>query len=354
MKAVFLALFTLLMAPLAYAQDEDQAAIEFNSDTKPADFCKAVDHALLDGYFDELDATAKIALTLNHRLPGGEPELQVFYRGLAQADCVWDSICATDPDFDHRQQRLQEWRDHEPGVTTPVVALIRFWQVAAWTARGCGYANEVTPAKWAAFGQRLTVAAGYARQIKPEDDPEATRLLLELARDFNLPRQQLDAIFAAGRKNFPTYFGIYREYANLVQEKWSGRRDLNAPFMRSLLTDPGGDAGEVAYAFAATEMFYAVDGDDIYNTATGLDWPTLKRAYATRARLYGLGSEAWTTLCYFASVAGDRDAARDAFRHAAGQLSYFPKQGSHDFYLNVLPWIMARDDGPTDGPSHGR
>jgi hypothetical protein len=354
MRALVFALLWLLMIPAAHAQNEDQAAIDFTTDTKPADFCKAVDHALLNGYFDELDATAKIALTLKNRLRGGETELAIFYRGLTEIDCVWDNVCAADPDVDRRLQRLQEWRDEEPGMATPKVALMRFWHVAAWAARGCGYANTVTPEQWDQFGQRLHTEMGYARQIKPEDDPEATRMLLELAQDVNVPRAQLDAIFAAGRKHFPTYFGIYSEYANLIQQKWSGRTDLAAPYLRSLLNDPDTDTGEVAYSFAAGTLLYATEGDNIYNNVTGLDWPTVRRAYATRERLYGLGPTEWALLCYFATVAGDREAARDAFHQVVGQLNYWPKVGAHDFYLYVLPWIMARNDGPTDGPSHGR
>jgi hypothetical protein len=352
--AALLMLLMLLAASLAYAQDEDPAAIPFSIDTKPADFCKSVDHALLDGYYDELDATAKISRTLTHRLRGGTPELELFYRGLAQIECVGNNVCAEDPDFDRRQERLKEWHDAEPASLFPVVALMRFWQVAAWNARGCGFAKDVTPTKWKAFGERLTIAMGYARQIKAEDDPEAMRLMIELARDFNVPRTQVDQIFDAARKRYPSYFAIYTEYGNLVQQKWSGRTDLALPYLRSLMRDPGGDTGEVAYSFAATLLMYATEGDAVYNDTTGLDWPTVRRAFATRERLYGLGPWEWTNLCYLAWAAGDRDAARDAFQHVIGQMTYWPKGGLGAFYLKVLPWIMAMDAGPTDGPSHLR
>lgn len=352
MRATILILFLLMLGTLAHAQGEDQAAIDFDTDTKPAEFCKAVDHALLNGYLDELNATAKIALTLKHRLRGGESELEIFYRGLAQADCLYDNLCAVDENFDLRLRRLQEWQEHEPGSIAPLVALMRFWHVAAWAARGCGFIKDVTPAQLQEFGERLGTEMGYARQIKPEDDPEATRLLLELGRDVNLPRPQVDAIFAAGRKHFPTYFPIYTTYANMVQEKWSGRRDLAVPYLRSLLSDPDRDTGEVAYSFSSVILLYATEDDDVYNAVTGLDWPTVRHAFATRERVYGLAPRDWIAVCYFAAVAGDRAAARDAFAHFAGQMTYWPKRGSHDFYLYVLPWIMARNNGPTDGPSH--
>ena len=207
---------------------------------------------------------------------------------------------------------------------------------------------------WQLFGERSKIAAHYARGLKPEDDPEATRLLLELARDFGAPPQQIDAIFAVGRDRFPTYFALYGTYANMIEAKWSGRSDLAAPYLRSLLTNPGGETGDVAYSFAAATLLYASEGDDVYNATTGLDWPTVQRAFATRARLYGLHPWSWITLCYLATVADDRDAARDAFRKLGGPVTFWPKHGTGEFYLRVLPWLMVRDDGPTEGPAQRR
>jgi hypothetical protein len=69
--------------------------------------------------------------------------------------------------------------------------------------------------------------------------------------------------------------------------------------------------------------------------------------------LYGLSPEGWDVLCYLAVVAADRVSAREAFRHAALNLSGWPGwPGGHlnQFYLQVLPWIMAPADDSSESP----
>lgn len=334
----------------AAAAQADTAPIAFGADVGLAKFCKAVERTLLDGDFDRLDATGRTAHDLTHRLPGGTTELELFYRGLAQSDCFDYDHCQKDDVFDRRRQQLEAWRDRAPADETPRVALLRFWHIAAWAARGCGFANTVTPAGWRLFGERLKIDAGYARDLRPEDDPEATRILLELARDFGAPGAQIEGIYKVGRTRFPTYFPLYDTFANMIEAKWSGRSDLATPYMRSLLIDPGGETGDVAYSVAASTLIWATEGDQVFNPVTGIDWPTAQRAFATRARVYGLTPRDWMMLCYLATAAGDRDAARAAFKAIQGPVDYWPKHGYGYFYIEILPWIMARDTGPSGGP----
>jgi hypothetical protein len=339
--------FLLLLTGAAAAWSDDAATIPYAG--TPAEFCLAVRQVLVDGGYDRLEATAKQARDLTHRFPGGQTELEVFYNGLGDRDCAWGSSCGTDETFDARKQHLQEWLDRKSDPTTATVGLIRFWFEAAWAGRGCGFANQVTRDQWKLFTERLNIAAGYARQIDPDADPEVGYLLLLMARDFNLPRAQLDAVFNGARRRFPTFFSYYREYASMMLPKWSGRPEALPGYVRSLLRDPGGEAGEVAYAIVADRLVREMETAQIHAGQSGLDWDTVRRAYATRDRLYGTGPRQWTALCYLATLAGDRDAAREAFRHVAGQLEYWPQQGRGYFYLQILPWIMARDDGPGDG-----
>jgi len=38
------------------------------------------------------------------------------------------------------------------------LSLARYWWEAAWTGRGCGYADQVTSQQWQAFSERLKIA----------------------------------------------------------------------------------------------------------------------------------------------------------------------------------------------------
>jgi hypothetical protein len=349
MKGKFLAAVavTLLACGVssAVAHAEFTSPIAFSRDTVPADFCQVVRQDLLDGEFTQLEATHKAAQSLEARFEGGQTELEVFYDGLADSDCAGGYSCKDDPSFDNRRHRLEEWLSRKSDPATANLALARLWWDGAWEGRGCGFANTVSSQQWAVFGDRLKIAAGYAHKIDAQSDAESGHLLLTLARDFNLPQDQIAAVFRHARERFPAYFLTYQEYGTMTLEKWSGRRELTPSFVQSLAFNPGGDAGAVAYAMVAQRLFYEFKADRIYTVDTGLDWPKVKQAFATREKLYGLNARDWNMLCYLAYVAQDRPAAREAFKHADdGAMQTWPwTRGGTDFYHEALPWIM--DDG---------
>jgi hypothetical protein len=299
---------------------------------------------LLDGEFTQLEATHKAAQSLDARFEGGQAELEVFYDALSSNSC--SPSCEDDATLDSRGRRLKEWLDRKSDPATANLALARYWWEAAWTGRGCGYADQVTSQQWQVFSERLKIAAGYAHQINAQSDAEAGHLMLVLARDFNLPRDQVDTVFQQARKRYPTYFLTYREYGSMTLEKWSGRTGLTAPYVKSLAADPGGDTGEIAYSILAGRLAFEVKPDRLYTADTGFEWPKVKHAFATRERLYGLSARDWTLLCYLAVVAQDRDAAQEALKHLDGEVAFWPFTGRDDFYHQVLPWIQGDGSQP--------
>jgi hypothetical protein len=344
-RTLFSALLLLAgVGSISEAHAKLTSPIAFFHDAKPADFCQVVRQDLLDGEFTQLEATHKAAQSLEARFDGGQTELEVFYDGLSANSC--DPSCDADATLDTRGRRLHEWLDRKSDPATANLAVTRYWWQAAWTGRGCGYADEVTSPQWQLFKDRLKVAAGYARQIDVRSDPEAGHLMLVLARDFNLPRDQIDTVFLDVRKRYPTYFPIYKDYASMTLQKWSGRTDLTAPYVRSLTVDPGGDTGEVAYSIVAGRLAFEIDPNQLYTADTGFDWAKVRHAFATRERLYGLSAGDWTLLCYLAVAAQDRDAAQDALKHLDGEVAFWPRGVRSDFYRQVLPWIRGDSGQP--------
>jgi hypothetical protein len=341
------ALLLVCAAAVTHARAEFTSPIAFSRDTVPADFCKVVRQDLLDGEFTQLEATHKAAQSLEARFEGGQPELEVFYNALTKNDCTsfWITACGDDTTFDARRQRLQEWLDRKSDPATANLALARFWWDAAWAARGCDYADTVTTQQWQMFSERLKRAAGFAHQINAQSDAEAGHLLLALARDFNLPRDGIDAVFQQARKRYPAYFLTYQEYGAMTLQKWSARTDLTALYVQAVFTDPGDENGAVAYSILAERLLYEFKGDRIYAAEAGFSWPKVKQAFSTRQRLYGLSARDWNLLCYLAALAQDRAAARDALKHLDGKVAFWPLSTVNTFYLQVLPWIMAPDAG---------
>jgi hypothetical protein len=319
----------------------DPGPIKLDPGADPAEFCRAVQAAFTHEDFDALEATAGRARSLATHFPGGKAELQVFYEAFSKEACTqyYDSLSETAGQA--RVELVGRWLGQKPDSPTARIASATVWEQYAWTGRGTGYSNQVSQVQWEVFADRVKRAAQFMHNVDPARDAQAYLVLLDLARDFSLPRPQIDAVFREAHTRFPTYLAYYAAYANMILPKWFGAPGDMAEYTKSLLADPGGDDGAMAYSRVAERLSWGGELADIYRDA-GLTWPDVQHGFALRESRYGLDKYAWISLCYFAALAGDRSAARDAFRHVS-HLEEWPKGGRHDFYLYVLPWLMQRD-----------
>ncbi|HVM85611.1 MAG TPA: hypothetical protein VMW18_17090 [Candidatus Binatia bacterium] len=329
--------------------------LPFGPETDPTAFCQAVDAAFERSDFDTLDATIKSARTLEARFSGGQTELEGLYRTLISGAFPGYQMSRKDEVILGRVKKLEAWRARKSDPVAPAIILASLWDAYAWVARGDGYANQVPRDRWPIFFDRIKTASTYMQSIDPSIDPEAYSVLLELARDFNRPRAEIDAVFNAARHKFPTYFSYYKDYVTLLEPNWFGRPGDIPRFLQDLRTESNGETGAVAYAYAAEILTFHMAGPDVFRS-TGLDWDEVQRTFQVREKAYGLSPEAWNALCYLAVVSGDRAKAREYYRHAAPHLTEWPRWPggtTGDFYLRVQPWIMARDadlPGASDGP----
>jgi hypothetical protein len=319
----------------------DAAPVQLDPGEAPERFCSRVQAALTREDFDTLEATAGRARPLTTRLPGGKLELQVFYESFSKEDCTQYYGYVSDPVAKARIATVEHWLQQKPDSLTAKLANAIMWEQFAWTARGTGYANQISREQWALFAERSRRAAQFMRDVDPTRDAHAYVVLLRLARDFSLRRPQIDAIYHQARQHFPNYLLYYYDYANLILPKWFGAPGEIADFAKSLLSDPGGDIGAMAYSQVAERLAWEFQGRDIYRE-NGLTWVDVQRGFAVREHQNGLDKWAWIALCYYATQAGDRVAAREAFRHVT-HLDYWPNGGQHAFYLEILPWIMERE-----------
>jgi hypothetical protein len=339
--AAFMAAAIIALLDANGAVAGDPAPIKLDPAADPAEFCRAVQAAFTREDFGALEATAERARALTTHFPGGKAELEVFYDSFSKESCTqyYDSLSETAGKS--RVALVERWLGEKPDSLTARIASAIVWEQFSWTSRGNGYANTVSQAQWAVFSDRVKTAAQFMRNVDPTRDAHAYLVLLDLARDFNLPRPQIDTVFRQAHDRFPTYLAYYTTYAVLILPKWFGAPGDMADYTHSLLGDPGGDDGAMAYSRVAERLSWEADIADIYRYA-GLNWADVQRGFALRESKYGLDKYAWISLCYFAALAGDRGAAREAFRHVS-RLEDWPKGGRHDFYLYVLPWIMQRD-----------
>jgi len=83
----------------------------------------------------------------------------------------------------------------------------------------------------------------------------------------------------------------------------------------SLLQDPGGDVGRMAYSFIAIQQLDRRYRMREFYEKTGLRWADVKAGFELRETRYGLSNADWNLLLYFACAALDRATGRRAAEH---------------------------------------
>ena len=123
----------------------------------------------------------------------------------------------------------------------------------------------------------------------------------------------MDAVDDAATKSFPRYFHFYADRAELLQQ-WLGDAGELENYTQSLLDNPAGEDGQIAYTYAASRLSFQYSREDIF-AKTGLVWSQVKNAYATRQKLYGLNNHDWNVFLELAVSGNDKPAAIEALSH---------------------------------------
>jgi hypothetical protein len=148
-------------------------------------------------------------------------------------------------------------------------------------------------------------------------DPHGYFVRMEILRGTSNPRAELDRVYGLAIKKYPGYFHYYSQRANVLQIRWYGEQGELQGYNASVLRSPGGDAGLVAFSYVAYVLMQNNARPTLLQ-ATGLSWPVVKRAYATRERLYGLRSRDWNALLNLSLAAVDRESAKAALEKVDG------------------------------------
>jgi hypothetical protein len=334
MKNFYFALFMLLLLPANSRAD----------DSNIDGFGNGIEAQLLAHKFDAIDATAAELRRTGARFTGSHSKLfhlSGALRSFAGEGCGCQSNNSKIT-YEQKSAALRQWLRERPQSLTARIALADLLISYAWTARTGAYASRIDPDRWRLYSDRLNLAADTLKGIDPKADPYLFLEWMKIAEGRPMPRNHLDAIYAAATHNYPTFFHIYPDRADRLQERWFGYPGELARYTNSLLTSPGGDDGQVAYTYVASRLAkqYYDEHEDIY-TGTGLTWPLLKTAYEVRAKHYGALPADWGFLLYFAECANDRESARDAIRHLSGKWVGGPWHNKEEFDA-VVGWAQAR------------
>lgn len=339
-----LCLSLFLLAPVAARADSDPY-VDLYTDTTSL---------LMAHRFDQLDAMADEFRRTNARLPGGDFKLEQFYVIAGSfdsggCDCIDDKTEVVS--FAQKQKVLAAWLAAEPLSPAANIAMAQFLIDKAGVDRTDQFADKVTPEQWRLFEARLAEAEPYLSSLNRKSDPFIYAELTQIARAKPKPRLLLDALYEEAARTFPKFFSLYADRAEMLDMKWYGKDGELATYVNSLLTSPGGDDGEVAYAYAAGRLaaHNRYRPDFLYQEA-GLSWPQVQKAFAVRERLYGLSIGDWNTFLFLAVAADDPKSGGGILKHIGKNWSVFYWM-TQDGFDTVVRWSEAPGPLPRS-PAH--
>lgn len=294
---------------------------------------------LMNGAFDELEAIAAEDRDSRARYAGGEWAIVDFYEILARYDQT-SGPCTRKVgySFDDKRGALERWLATKPDSQTARIALALLWDRWAWTGRGCDFADKTSPEQWQAFHDRLERARDLLKTVDHDADPEAYRIEMDVALIDEHPKEKEQSIYERAIRPFPSLPDYAKARYNYLLPRWFGAPGEAAAFAKSLLTTPGGETGLHLYFDVATAALDTERQYDILFDATGIDYPTLVRAFASRVGSFGPLKSDMNVLLFYAMAARDFKTA-DLLATKIGDDWDRSFWGDKATYDSVLLWI---------------
>src|SRR4029450_11350270 len=111
---------------------------------------------------------------------------------------TWPKETWTESEWQRGLEQAQRWSREHPDSIAARLTTIDLWISYAWAARGNGWSNEVPPAQWALYKQRLSRAAQLMREMESvgEPCPRRAATILRLALVGEVPKADEAKTFA--------------------------------------------------------------------------------------------------------------------------------------------------------------
>jgi len=200
---------------------------------------------------------------------------------------AWDSaLSRTVEDWGLRGAQIAEqWKLSGDDMGQLAQAYVRYGQ--AWSARGSGTANTVSPEGWQIFYQKLAEANALLDSASVQVRDGGTWYLLKLRiayLDPKLSATRLPLIDKAASR-WPDCASIYQAPMNQARPIWGGNFELVDAVARFAMQRSQKKLGATFYAVAYLGI---VGRDNITLKDTRVDWPLMKQAFRdTDAHHYG-------------------------------------------------------------------
>ena len=297
----------LLSAALAMlvqsSEAEGQPLIDFTKERLA--FRQSVTALFEGGRVDALEEQARELRVKRPRFSSGTPVLFDFYE-------------AFNPGSEHIPEtakgpyadRVLLWAESKPRSLVATMAAIKVAKYRAWKARGRGSANTVTDEGWQEFRRQELKAWSLAQAAEQLGtvDPALYKEMLDLCKDLERPRSDLDTILGKLVAIDPAFDQAYIMVANYLLPRWHGSaRELHDFALRA--TEQSRPAmGSATYARIAI-VVALVERSKIV-TAYPFEYKRIKEAFQDLDGRYPNSGRTINFYAWFALVYGDLATAR--------------------------------------------
>ena len=292
---------------------------------------RGLEARLMNGAYSELDQIADDYRTTQVRKEGGYWALVWVYDVLsriAEGGCTCGPK-TTDIGFEAKREKLEGWLKANPNSLTAKVALAKLWLNYAWAGRGGDTAQKTSQVQFAAYFERAARAMALLKPLDANADPEIYDLQLQATPTLPNPRESLNAIYDLATRAFPDFPDYAAIKFNYLLNRWYGGPGEAQEFTRSLLDGPNKDAARSAYFAVASGALVTFGAGPSTFEATGLDYPMIVKAFASRTALFGASKYEMNVLMAYAVAARDKKTA-----------AFLADKIGADWYASV--WVEKR------------
>ncbi len=215
-------------------------------------------------------------------------------------------------------RKIDEWRRERPDTTSADLVESILWYSWAWSARGDGYAKDVTPEGWQLFRERLQEAAAVLKRSRETAGacPLYYEVWLIVLLGLDASDAEIRDAFEAGVKRFPDYTPLYLKRTLALLPWWGGSYEEVDAFINEAVERNLGGEGEALYA--RIWLWVANDQSTEFNLFrdTPADWSRMRKGFELLVERYPRSGFLANSFAAYACRADDKNtykAVRERF-----------------------------------------
>lgn len=319
-------------------------ALEAITDGPPAreQFVSSVRATFAREDFAKLDEMADGYWRDKTRMPEGVWSLGWFYQSFTMPSAQGARM-----DWPAYLGRFGRWEQQRPRSLTARIAHAEALTAYAWTARGGGFADTVTPEGWRLFRERLA----QARALLDSDPalrtlPGYFQVMQTVALGQQWERSEYDRLFADAVALAPDYEWFYFKKVTFLQPKWYGTsEDEWHQFALETAAATEAKFGQTLYTRIVWSAIDATPRNMERFRAAHVDWPRMRKGFEELLQKYPDSLWNKNAFCFYAWASGDRETARKLFAELGGR--YAPTMwGSPRIFERAEAWSRGESRAP--------